>query len=132
MLQKSFSVEGGESRKVQFAIPLLSESQEYIVSVCDSSGKICLKANTVVNADTDTTGIYVGVLSDTPAKLGYMADCLGSSEKYGMSDNGVTGKVETPDKYKVISLKNETYFLFPTNFLPVTKSYQIPYGIKNL
>ena len=93
MIQKSFSVEGGESRKVQFAIPLLSESQEYIVSVCDSSGKICLKANTVVNADTDTTGIYVGVLSDTPAKLGYMADCLGSSEKYGMSDNGVTGKV---------------------------------------
>ena len=65
MIQKSFSVEGGESRKVQFAIPLLSESQEYIVSVCDSSGKICLKANTVVNADTDTTGIYVGVLSDT-------------------------------------------------------------------
>lgn len=61
MIQKSFSVEGGESRKVQFAIPLLSESQEYIVSVCDSSGKICLKANTVVNADTDTTGIYVGV-----------------------------------------------------------------------
>lgn len=33
------------------------------------------------------------MLSDTPAKLGYMADCLGSSEKYGMSDNGVTGKV---------------------------------------
>lgn len=93
MIQKSFNVEGGESRRVQFAIPLLSESQEYIVSVCDSSGKICLKANTVVNADTDTTGIYVGVLSDTPAKLGYMADCLGSSEKYGMSDNGVTGKV---------------------------------------
>ncbi len=93
MMQKSFSVEGEENKRVQFAVPLISESQEYIVSICDNSGRIYLKAHTAVNADTDTTGIYVGVLSDTPAKLGYMTDCLGSSEEYGMSDNGVTGKV---------------------------------------
>lgn len=93
MIQKSFIVEKQESHKVQFTIPMISESREYIVSVCDNDGKTIIKARTEVEADIDTTGIYVGLLSDTPGKLGYMADSLGMSDKYEISDTGVTRKV---------------------------------------
>lgn len=92
MIQKSFFVGEQESKRVQFTVPMLSESQEYIVSICDNDGNISLQAHTEVYADMDLTGIYLGILSDTPSKLGYISDSLNSEDEY--TDSGVvTGKV---------------------------------------
>ena len=93
MIQKSFVVGMQESKRVQFTIPLLSESQEYIVSICDNSGNVYMRAHTKVDADTDITGIYMGILSDTPAKLGYVSDSLRRKDDIDNDNNGVTGRV---------------------------------------
>ncbi len=93
MIQKSFSIEEHNSKRVQFTIPMLCESQGYIVSICDDDGNIYLKTQTKVDADSDVTGIYVGILSDTPAKLGYISDSLNKEDDIDSTTTGVTGKV---------------------------------------
>lgn len=93
MIQKAFSVGEQESARVQFTIPMLCESQKYIVSICDKDGNIYQSGCTKVEADSDITGIYMGVLSDTPAKLGYLSDSLIRSDDIESVGTGVTGKV---------------------------------------
>ena len=93
MIQKSFSIGEQENKRVQFTIPMLCESQEYIVSVCDDDGNIYLKARTKIEADSDIIGIYMGILSDTPSKLGYISDSLSLDDDIDSAGSGVTGKV---------------------------------------
>lgn len=91
MIQRSFVIEEQESKRVQFTIPMFCESQEYIVSICDDDGNIYMSARTKVDVDSDITGIYIGILSDTPEKLGYISDSLSKGEN--IDSTGVMGKV---------------------------------------
>lgn len=118
MIQKSFVVGTQENKRVQFTIPLLSESQEYIVSICDKRGKVYMKAHTKVEADTDITGIYMGILSDTPEKLGYVSDSLRKKDELDNDNNSVTGRVfdMSASDFETISMLDSVDIILLDNY----------------
>ena len=65
------SVKAGSSIKKIYYVPLGVHASKLKVKLCDRAGNIVCQEDVVLNIDTSTSQLLIGLLSDTPEKLDY-------------------------------------------------------------
>lgn len=80
MVQKSFAVASGESKKVQFALPYIESGSSIRVALCDEDDKIVCDKWVAMDSDNDVSQLYIGTLSDSQDTMKHLTNALISDE----------------------------------------------------
>ena len=92
ILQKKFSVKNNSKVKLNFKLPVMFYSENYIIALCDSRGNDISYKTVEINSPDAKSYIYTGIISDKSSKLGYFNQIFSESEE-SAAVNGINGRV---------------------------------------
>lgn len=106
MVQKTFAVASGESKKVQLVVPYIDPESCAKVALCDEKDEVICYQYVNVRMNDNLSMYYIATLSDNQDSLKYISNALSADKSgFGSSDEGYVAGLDAgsfPDNVRML------------------------------